>query len=282
MPAFQFNATGVRVALALGAAVLIVALSASSASAHNGVVTQVSGSGMNTIYTNQDHVTFSFSAEVDANMQTVDFLCEVNHGGEESCDETEWPTCVPSTPGMQTCSQSKTITGLTEGWYQFRVRETQCLYVVDDCDGSDFTYGALAVGAVVVDTTPPVLNITSGPSMTEPAIDSGDVFNWATPGSLTKTTCNFDALPPVPCSYHLKLDPTLKNGLHTFTVRAVDNFGNEAVSSRQFLIAKFIHKVCPKYNKHASKRERAKRARCFKIDRANRAKWEKKYLVGEP
>jgi hypothetical protein len=99
-------------------------------------------------------------------------------------------------------------------------------------DGNnDFTAGRDIGAFERPDTTPPDVQITSGPPAT--TADSAVAFTFASPDPSATFTCRFDSDPFAACSgpgaAHTQ---TLANGTHTFEVRATDVFNNSNTASQ--------------------------------------------------
>ena len=87
--------------------------------------------------------------------------------------------------------------------------------------------GASSTTSFVIDTVPPSVEITSGPSGTT---QSPAIFTFGAPEAAT-FACSLDTSPFVPCSSPVSYG-TVPNGSHTFRVRATDAAGNAAEATR--------------------------------------------------
>lgn len=90
--------------------------------------------------------------------------------------------------------------------------------------------------AFIVDTTPPVITITS-PANGSTIVDETPTIAFGVTGSNTAQTaeCSFDGAPFAACGPQFE-SPELAQGTHTLTVRAVDDYGNAAQASVTFTI----------------------------------------------
>ncbi|MBP7415795.1 MAG: Ig-like domain-containing protein [Pyrinomonadaceae bacterium] len=85
----------------------------------------------------------------------------------------------------------------------------------------------------IVDTIPPTVTITTGPSGT--TTNATPTFTFTTGGSPVITVCRIDSNPPVSCSGSFT-SPPLSAGTHTFSVAATDAAGNTTTATRTFTI----------------------------------------------
>jgi hypothetical protein len=118
-------------------------------------------------------------------------------------------------------------TDLADGSYTFRVRAADAV-------------GNLATQtrSFVVDTTPPTLTITGGPTAT--ITDPRPIFTFdAEPGSTVQCMIDAGGGTYGPCSTASSHQPSanLADGNYTFRVRATDAAGNKSTSTRGFTLA---------------------------------------------
>jgi hypothetical protein len=126
-----------------------------------------------------------------------------------------------------TCPANRSFSGLTQnGTWQLNVRG------VDPSGNVDTTP---ASRSWVVDTTPPVVNLTGGPGAGSTTKQTSATFNVSTSdGSLV---CTLDGATLSSCSPPTVTLSSLGNGSHTFTVRGVDAVGNSSSPiSRQWTV----------------------------------------------
>ncbi len=156
--------------------------------------------------TNDTTPSFAFTTEAGARAQ-----CSVDQG----------------VPNYEDCTSPYTAPQpLPEGRSTFRVR------VLDEV-------GNVASDSreITIDTTPPSLAITSGPSGT--TTDNTPLFQFTAEADAT-VTCSIDQGVPVysPCTgpgADAVVAP-LPDGVYTFRVRATDRAGNETVATRGFTV----------------------------------------------
>lgn len=120
------------------------------------------------------------------------------------------------------CTSPFTGPTVTEGLQTFRVRATDNVGNV-----STTTY------SWTVDTTPPTITITSGPSGA--TSDKNPIFTFSIDGSPTSVQCQMDTGAFADC-VSPKSYTALADGAHTFTIKAVDAAGNTASVNRMFTL----------------------------------------------
>jgi len=131
------------------------------------------------------------------------------------------------TPVYEPCTNPYTpASPLPEGTYTFRVHST-------DRAGND----AGEVQSFTIDTTPPTLSITLGPTGTTG--DSTPLFQFAAEAGAT-LECSIDQGTPMygPCASattHATVAP-LADGAYTFRVRATDRATNQTTATRAFTV----------------------------------------------
>ncbi|HEY4095734.1 MAG TPA: Ig-like domain-containing protein, partial [Baekduia sp.] len=128
------------------------------------------------------------------------------------------------------CSSPKTYGDLSEveGTYTFEVRST------DDAGN----VGPTAARAFIVDTSPPPVDVTSGPD--GPTSDPVPSFAF-TAVSATTTDCKLDGPGGAVGTFSACTSPTsfgtLAPGDYVFSLRAIDAAGNETLKTRAFSVA---------------------------------------------
>ena len=129
--------------------------------------------------------------------------------------------CRIGTGAFAPCSATFTPTALNDGAYTFEVRVT-------DAAGNTGN----ATRAFTVDTMPPTVTITGGP--TGATGDSTPTFTFTTGGSPTTITC---AVGGQTSACTTSYTPTaLADGNYTFTVTVTDAAGNTGMASRAFSV----------------------------------------------
>ena len=153
---------------------------------------------------------FAFSGNDGSGSGIASFECRIDSGS--------WAAC----------TSPREYTGLTEGSHTFEVK------AIDNAGNTD---GSPATYSWTIDTTPPVVQIDSGPSgLTN---DSTPTFTFSSePGAAFQ--CSIDTGTPSfgPCSgtgTHTPASP-LSDGPHTFRVRATDVATNQATATRSFSV----------------------------------------------
>src|SRR5207237_415554 len=123
------------------------------------------------------------------------------------------------------CASPKSYTGLTAGWHVFRVRAVDRAGNVDASPETAYWYVNVAT-----DTTPPETTITAQPSaLTSP---TGATFTFSSEAG-AKFACKLDAAGYTSCNSPTGLSG-LKDGSHTFSVRATDAAGNTDQTAASF------------------------------------------------
>ncbi len=144
--------------------------------------------------------TFSFSAGADA----TSVQCRIDTAAFASC-------LSPYTPAA-----------LGQGAHTFDVR-------VADSLGNQAT----ASRSFSIDTVPPTITITSGP--TGPTNVNPPSFSFTAGADATTTQCRIDTAAFAACTSPY-VPATLGQGAHTMEVRVADSLGNQATASRSFSI----------------------------------------------
>ncbi len=157
--------------------------------------------------TNDATPSFGFTAEAGATVQ-----CSVDEG----------------TPAYGPCTSTTTYvvgTPLSQGTHVFRVRATKV--------GNH----AIVSRTFTVDTTPPSLSISFGPSGT--TSDNTPLFGFSAEAGAT-VECSIDQGVPAwgPCASPTThaADAPLADGAYVFRVRATDAAGNQATATRAFTV----------------------------------------------
>lgn len=122
------------------------------------------------------------------------------------------------------CSSPEVYLSLAEGAHEFRVRGE---------DSSANT--ASATRTWTVDTTPPTLAITEGPTGTTEATTATFKFTSSDPSGPVTTECSLDGAAFAACTSP-KAYAGLANGAHEFKVRAKDALGNAGSASRNWTV----------------------------------------------
>jgi hypothetical protein len=166
--------------------------------------------------TNDTTPSFGFTAEAGATVQ-----CSVDQG----------------TPAYGPCTSTTTHvvgTPLSQGTHVFRVRATKV--------GNH----AIVSRTFMVDTTPPSLSISFGPSAT--TSDSTPLFGFSAEAGAT-VKCSIDQGAPayVPCASATThaADAPLADGAYVFRVRATDAAGNQASATRAFTVDTILQAPAP-------------------------------------
>jgi large repetitive protein len=148
---------------------------------------------------------FAFSA-TDANLDTVQ--CSVDGGSFSACMSPFSPT-------------------LSDESHTVQVKAT-------DKAGNT----ASASRSLTVDTTPPVVNITSGPAANEFSSEGSPSFGFAaTDTNLDTVQCKLDGGNFGPCTSASSYAPgSLSDGSHTIVIQATDKAGNQASDSRTWSV----------------------------------------------
>jgi Ca2+-binding RTX toxin-like protein len=115
--------------------------------------------------------------------------------------------------GWQTCSSPAAFPGLADGSHTVEVRATDPAGNVSETASRTWT----------VDTVPPIVTITAGPSGTVAQIDA--TFEFEVDDPTATTECRLDGGAWSPCSSPAAYT-ALASGEHTFAVRATDPAGN--------------------------------------------------------
>jgi hypothetical protein len=153
--------------------------------------------------TADDKPAFTFYADEPAS-----FECSIDQGAP-----TFGPCASPYEPGAP----------LSDGDYTFRVR-------AKDTAGNQSTE---ATREFTVDTTPPTVSITAGPSGT--VSSNAASFSFSTGGGAAIVLCKLDSGTSAICTSP-KTYNNLADGSHSFEVVAIDAAGNPASASRGWTI----------------------------------------------
>nr|HEX4317278.1 Ig-like domain-containing protein [Kofleriaceae bacterium] len=120
------------------------------------------------------------------------------------------------------CSSPDTLTGLADGSHTFTVQATD---TAGNTGNASFTW--------VVDTTPPVVTITSGPA--NPTNSTSATFTFTSNDPAAALTCSLDSGTFAACSSP-KTVTGLADGSHTFTVHATDTAGNVGSAAKTWTV----------------------------------------------
>jgi hypothetical protein len=145
------------------------------------------------------------AAQINTDSPNVTFTAE--SGATTRCQLDDGP--------LTACSTPFALSGLGEGAHTVTVEAT-------DSAGNVAT----AVVAFTVDLTDPTAQLTGGPAENGESADDTPTFSFTSnePGTFE---CSIDGSAFAPCTSPFTL-PSLGDGAHTFTVRAVDESGNSS------------------------------------------------------
>jgi len=138
-------------------------------------------------------------------------------------NKTATMTCRLDSASYVRCpATAKSFSGLAEGAHSFDLRAT--------ANGKQV---AIPTYHFTIDTTPPVLAITSEP----PATTGSSTATFAfTTGDAASVTCQLDGGSPTPCTSPVTYSGLL-DGNHAFTLRGTDAAGNTATASDTWTVA---------------------------------------------
>lgn len=122
------------------------------------------------------------------------------------------------------CGSPATFNGLRDGSHTLRVRAT---------DAAGNTDPTPAQATWRIDTTPPVVTLTSGPSGN--VLTRAATFTFTVDDQSATVTCSLDDAAFATCTSPQSFDG-LANGTHTFRVQATDPAGNAATASRSWFV----------------------------------------------
>jgi hypothetical protein len=122
------------------------------------------------------------------------------------------------------CPANNTYTGLTNGSYTFSVIGTDQFGNVSNP----------ATWTWTVDTTAPVVTITSGPALETNATSATFVISASDTLPISTYLCSLDGAPFANCSSTKTYAGPLSNGPHTFLANAQDTAGNVAASPASY------------------------------------------------
>ncbi len=156
-------------------------------------------------FTNVPTATFGFAGKDDMGNPLTVFQCSLNGAG------------------FATCTSPVALAGLTEGNNTFTVRGENALGVYS----GNLSYTWL------VDLTPPVVKITSGPNPLTNQTNATFIFTASDALSgIATVDCTLDGGTPTNCATLTQTYPSLTGDMqHTFTVTAVDTAGNVTQSA---------------------------------------------------
>lgn len=215
-------------------------------------------------------VTFTISATI--NMATeIDFDCSLDSKPFAPCDSGLVPTCVPAGLVPAFCTSTKTFIYLIDGNHVFRAVASECLASCEQ--DMNWTDGPIATRTFNVDRRPPVVSVTSGPTLSYPLLRGVASFALSV-NELAQLNCSADTGPYAPCTSPFRF-PRLANGLHYLRVNATDRAGNvSATVTQRFAVDIFKPKKC---RKGKSAKAKAKRKKCLKKNARATVKWKKKH-----
>lgn len=222
----------------------------------------------------RSYETFGLSA-ITAVTKEVEFFCTLGGDGTfDPCGDKYFPACA-SNGAIKTCTQLKSWRGLVSGSYTFRTFVSECN---SPCDpGMSNDDGPESSRRFTVDLIDPVVSLLSGPSIASPALSASAKFVF-TANEPSSFFCGIDhtnlSWSGASCTSPIAVGK-LKNGLHTFNVRARDSVQNPSpIVSRSFRVDFFKPKKCKKAK---SSKGKAKYRACVKSNARARAKWKKKH-----
>jgi subtilisin family serine protease len=129
------------------------------------------------------------------------------------------------------CTSPKAYASLADGTHEFTVR------------GEDaFADTASATRSWIVDTSPPVIAITEGPTGTTAATTATFKFTATDPTGPVTTECSLDGAALAACASP-KTYNSLTDGGHEFKVRAEDALGHAASLSRSWVVDTSSHVI---------------------------------------
>ena len=143
----------------------------------------------------------------------------------ESPDATATFACAVDGGAFAACTSPHALAGLADGSHTFTVRPTDPVGNV----------GAPASHTWVVDTVPPTVVITGGP--TGPTNNTTPTFTFTTGGDPATTRCRIVGVSsPVDCTAGTFTPAVLADGARTFEVVVTDAAGNAATATRSFTV----------------------------------------------
>ncbi|MEZ4368839.1 MAG: kelch repeat-containing protein [Kofleriaceae bacterium] len=132
--------------------------------------------------------------------------------------------CAVDGGGFAACTSPLDLVGLAEGGHTFAVAVTNAALTTDPTP---------AARTWTVDTVPPTVMFTSGPS--GPTTNPSPSFTFTVTGGPATTTCAIDGAVAAACGSPMTT-PTLGAGAHTIVVTATDAAGNAGNDTRGFSV----------------------------------------------
>jgi hypothetical protein len=128
--------------------------------------------------------------------------------------------------GFAPCTSPRTYTDLSDGSHTFQVRAVDGVGNVDASPAS-YTW--------TIDTVPPDTSITANPPDPNDSFDAAFSFsgNDGSGSGIASFECGLDGAGFIPCASPQNYY-SLRNGSHTFRVRAVDGAGNVDASPASY------------------------------------------------
>jgi hypothetical protein len=130
--------------------------------------------------------------------------------------------CALDAGSFATCTSPVTYSALANGAHTFRVRAVSPTCV----------FGPIATRTFTLDTAPPVVTITAGPSGTITTTSTSLAFSVT---EAATTTCALDTGAYAACSSPVTYTG-LSNGPHNVSIRAIDAAGNVGTATRAFTV----------------------------------------------
>ena len=151
-----------------------------------------------------------------------DYDCSLDGAGFSVCDENFYPNCALTATAAYSCSQSRTYTGLSEGFHQFRTRAAVYWYnAVEDTYNKEF--GPYVTHGFTVDTIKPAVSLVGPTTIAAQAVGvSGFYFSASEPATFV---CSTDGAAAVNCTSPF-FASGLNSGNHALAVSAIDRAGN--------------------------------------------------------
>lgn len=196
----------------------------------------------------QDDVVLTKSAPAYSNNGVITYTINYSNPSPQPVENLKLTDNVPAGLAVLSASPGTTFTGSLITWNLPPLAPGANGSVTFTVNGADGTYSNKAsleyahmtvkkvtsnTVTTVIDTIPPTVTITDGPTGTTNV--STPTFVFVTGGTPVSTQCRVDSAPSMPCSSTFTTAP-LANGPHTFYVTAIDAAGNSATATRSFIV----------------------------------------------
>ena len=196
----------------------------------------------------QGDVVLTKSAPAYSNNGLITYTINYSNPGTRPVENLKLTDSVPAGLAVQSASPGATFTGSLITWNLPPLAPGANGSVTLTVNGADGTYSNKAsleyahmtvkkvtsnTVTTVIDTIPPTVTITDGPTGITNV--STPTFVFVTGGSPVSTQCRVDSGPYVLCGSTFTTEP-LANGPHTFYVTAIDAVGNSATDTRSFTV----------------------------------------------